>query len=108
MLWIKEVEMVESVDDLEASRSIGGHRFPNFEMLDAKIASSLKKITTNPFLKKRVNLEEQNGRVEILAISVWNSEFPIQAEGEPRGAKNTNRRPLSTRKTDRLRLLLSD
>ena len=33
LLWIKEVEMVESVDDLETSQSIGGHRFPNFEML---------------------------------------------------------------------------
>ena len=28
MLWIKEVEMVDSVDDLKSSR-------PNFEMLDA-------------------------------------------------------------------------
>ena len=28
MLWIKEVEMVESVDDPKTSQSIGGHRFP--------------------------------------------------------------------------------
>ena len=64
MLWIKEVEMVESVDNLEASRSIGGHRFPNFEMLDVKIASSLKKIITNPYLKKRVNLEERKTQMQ--------------------------------------------
>ena len=58
MLWIKEVEMVESVDDLKTSQSIGEHRFPNVEMLDAKIASALKKIITNPCFKRRVSLEE--------------------------------------------------
>ena len=40
MLWIKEVEMVESVDDLKTSRSMGEHRIPKFEMFDAKIASA--------------------------------------------------------------------
>ena len=30
--WIKEVEMVDSVDDLKTSQSIRGHRFPNFEV----------------------------------------------------------------------------
>ena len=39
MLWIKEVEMV--VDDFESSRSYKGTQFPNFETLDAKIASAL-------------------------------------------------------------------
>ena len=43
MLWIKEVEMV----DLKTSQSIGGHRFPNFEMR----ASALNKIITNPCFK---------------------------------------------------------
>ena len=28
MLWSKEVEMVDSVDDLETSQSTRGHRFP--------------------------------------------------------------------------------
>ena len=51
MLSIKEVEMVVSVDDLRTSQSIGGHRFPNFEILDAKIASALK-ITSNPILQE--------------------------------------------------------
>ena len=58
MLWIKEVEMVESMDDLKTSQSIGGHRFSNFEMHDAKIASALKKIITNPCFKSRVSLQE--------------------------------------------------
>ena len=47
MLRIKEVEMIDSGDDLKTSRSIGGHRFHNFEILDAKITSVLKKIITN-------------------------------------------------------------
>ena len=37
------MEMLESVNDLKTSRSIGGRRFPNVEMLDAKSASALKK-----------------------------------------------------------------
>ena len=43
MLWIKEVEMVDSVDDLESSQSAAGHtHWPNFELLDTRIASSLR------------------------------------------------------------------
>ena len=64
MLWIKEVQMVDSVDDHETSRSIGGHRFPNLEMVDAKIASAVKKIITNPHVKKRVNQEEQKAQMQ--------------------------------------------
>ena len=30
MLWIKEVEMVDSLDDLKSSRSVAGKNFPNF------------------------------------------------------------------------------
>ena len=40
MLWIKEVEMVDSVDDLESSLSVRGIRMPNFEVLNARIASA--------------------------------------------------------------------
>ena len=52
--------MVESVDDLETSQSIGGRRIPNFEMQDAKITSALKKIIMTSYLRKKVGLEEQN------------------------------------------------
>ena len=38
--------------------------FTEFEMLDAKIASALKKIITNPYFKKKVSLEEQKARME--------------------------------------------
>ena len=42
--WIKEVEMVDSVDDLMSSSSIRGIQMPNFEVLDARIASALNRI----------------------------------------------------------------
>ena len=77
--------MVDSLDELKSSRSIAVKRFPNFEILDAKIASALdKKIIQNSHFKKKVSLEEQNAQKED--------------------------RPVSTRKTDRfhdLRLLSS-
>ena len=79
MLWIKEVEMGDSVNELLKSlRSIAGNNFPNFEMLDAKIASALNKIIQNSHFKKKVSLEEQEAQKED-----WNS----------------------TRKTDRLHYL---
>ena len=56
--WIKEVEMVESVDDLESSRSIKGTHGPDFELLDARNASALNKIIQNTRFKKKVSLEE--------------------------------------------------
>ena len=43
MQWIKEVEMVDSVDDLKSSSSTRGIPMPNFEVLDARIASALNK-----------------------------------------------------------------
>ena len=59
MLWIKEVEMVESVDDLKSSCSVRGIQMPNFEVFDAKIASTLNTIIHNTRFKKKVSLEEQ-------------------------------------------------
>ena len=53
MLWIKEVEMVESVDDLKSSCSITGIRRPDFGVLDAKIASALNRIIHNTRFKKK-------------------------------------------------------
>ena len=63
MLWIKEVEMAASVDDSKSSRSIQGVTpFPDFELLDARSASSLNKIIQNSYFKKKVSLEEQTAR----------------------------------------------
>ena len=38
MHWIKEVEMVASVDHLKSSSSVRGIQMPNFEVFDARIA----------------------------------------------------------------------
>ena len=51
MLWIKEVELVDSVDELRSSSSTRGISMPNFEVLDAKIASALNKIIHNSQFK---------------------------------------------------------
>ena len=75
MLWIKEVEMVEPVDDLKSSRSVARTQGPDFEALYAKIASALNRIIQNTRFKKKVSLEEN---------------------------ESPKRRSLSPRKTDRL------
>ena len=62
MLWIKEVEMVDSVDDLMSSSSIRGTQMPNFEVLDARIASALNRIIHNSHFKRRISLEERNAQ----------------------------------------------
>ena len=64
MLWIKEVELVDSVDDLISSSSIRGISMPNFEVLDAKITSALNRIIHNSHFKRRVSLEEQKAQKE--------------------------------------------
>ena len=64
MLWIKEVEMVESVDDLKSSRSIKGTHGPDSELLDARIASALNKIIQNTRFKSKVSLEEMKAHKE--------------------------------------------
>ena len=64
MLWIKEVEMVESVDDLKSSCCVRGIRMPDFEVLDAKIASALNRIIHNTQFKRKVSLEEHKAQKE--------------------------------------------
>ena len=65
MLWIKVVETVDSVDDFKSSHSIQGYtHFPNFKMLDARIASALNKIIHNSYFKKKVSLKEQKAQKE--------------------------------------------
>ena len=49
MQWIKEVELVDSVDELRSSSSTRGISMPNF--LDARIASALNKIIHNSISK---------------------------------------------------------
>ena len=62
MQWIKEVEMVDSVDDFKSSSSIRGTSMSNFEVLDASIASALNRIIHNSHFKRMVSLEEQKAQ----------------------------------------------
>ena len=64
MLWIKEVELVGSVDELRSSSSTRGISMPNFEVLDARIASALNKIIHNSHFKRKISLEEQKAQKE--------------------------------------------
>ena len=83
MLWIKEVEMVDSLDELKSSRSVCGKGF--FKLGDA-------------------------GREDCFCFEQDHPASPVQ-EDQLRGAESTRRGPVSTRKTDRLhdvRLFSSD
>ena len=62
--WIKEVELVDSVDELRSSSSTRGISMPNFEVLDAKIASALNRIIHDSHIKRRISLEEQKAPKE--------------------------------------------
>ena len=64
MQWIKEVELVDSVDELRSSSSTRGISMPNFEVLDARISSALNKIIHNSQFKRRISLEEQKAQKE--------------------------------------------
>ena len=64
MHWIKEVELVDSVDDLMSSSSTRGIQVPNFEVLDAKITSALNRIVHNSHFRRRISLEEQKAQKE--------------------------------------------
>ena len=64
MQWIKEVELVDSVDELRSSSSIRGISRPSFEVFDARIASALNKIIHNSQFKRRISLEEQKAQKE--------------------------------------------
>ena len=56
------MELVESVDDVKSSRSFRGTCGPDFELLDARVASALNTIIQNTRFKKKVSLEEMNAQ----------------------------------------------
>ena len=64
MFWIKEVEIAKTIDELATSRSIMEQpNFPDFDVLDAMIASALKKrLYTQSNFRKRVGVEEQRAQ----------------------------------------------
>ena len=69
MQWIKEVELVESVDDLRFSSSIRSIPMPDFEVLDARIASALNKIHDSQF-KRKISLEERKAQKRTVFFEV--------------------------------------
>ena len=62
MSWVKEVEIANSIDDGMTSPSVEGKVFLDFEMLDAKKASALRKIISGSNFRRRVNVEEQRAQ----------------------------------------------
>ena len=82
MQWIKEVEMVDSVDDLRSSSSIRCIEMPNFEVLDARIAPALNRIIHNSRFKRRINLEEQKGP-EAGPFHSWQTDFVLDLRSLP-------------------------
>ena len=62
MQLTKEVEMVDSVDDLKSSSSIEVFQCRILKYLDARIASALNKIIHNSHFKRRISLEEQKAQ----------------------------------------------
>ena len=58
------MEMVDSVDELRSSSSTRGISMPNYEVLDARIASALNRIIHNTQFKRKVSLEEQKAQKE--------------------------------------------
>ena len=59
MQWIKELELDDSVDESRSSLSIRVISMPNFEVLDARIASALNKIIHGSHFNRRISLEER-------------------------------------------------
>ena len=76
MLWIREVERVETVDDLKSSLSIKGTHGPDFELLDARIVLALNKIIQNTRLKKKVSLEKKKKRPRNRTVSFAEDRSP--------------------------------
>ena len=56
------MELVDSVDELRSPPSTRGISMPNFEVLDARIASALNRIIHKSHFKRRISLEEQKAQ----------------------------------------------
>ena len=64
MHWINEVDMAKSIDELMTSRSlVGRNDFPDSDMLDAVIASALKRLLDKHIhFRRRVKVQEQRAQ----------------------------------------------
>ena len=75
--------------DLKSSRSIHGYHFPDFEMLDAKIASALNKIIQNSYFKHKVSLEQQKAQLQDRFLRGRQTSFMIYEYFRVTGAHDT-------------------
>ena len=62
MLWIKEVESQISGRSYDCRSQLKGAISQIFQMIDAKTASALKKIISNPHFRRRVSAEEERAQ----------------------------------------------
>ena len=72
----RKVELVDAVDELRSSSSTRGISMPNFEVLDARIASALNKIIHNSQFKRRISLDKGSmqktqGRSRTSSCKFW-------------------------------------
>ena len=89
--WIKEVETVDSVDDLMSSSPTRGIQLPNFEVLDARIAAALNRIILISHFKRRISLEEQKAQKQDRFLRGRQIAY-LRRMGSPRQVRNRRRR----------------
>ena len=76
------MEVVDSVDELRSSSSVRGIRMPDFEVLDARIASALNNIIHNSYFKRRMSLEERK-RPEAGPFPSWQTDCLLDLRSFP-------------------------
>ena len=59
LVWINEIDSARIMDEFKSSSSIVERRLPDFEVLDSKLASALRKLLTADF-KRLVYMEGQS------------------------------------------------
>ena len=64
------MELVDSVDELRSSSSTRGILMPDFEVLDARIASALNTIIHNSHFKRKISLEDKRPRKRTVSFEV--------------------------------------
>ena len=83
------MEMVDSVDYFKSSLSVRGISVPNFEVLDARIASALNRIIHNSYFKRKVSLEEQKAPKEDRFLHGIQIAYPIYEYFRVTGANDS-------------------
>ena len=83
------MDRVDSLEEFTSSRSIAGKNFPNFEMLDARIASASNKIIQDSHFKKKVSFEKQKAQKKNRSLRGRHIAFMIYDSFRVIGADDT-------------------